>query len=67
MPDTVRVIATPQVFVRVIRNETVTRVIGEPATRVVRVITEGPQGPQGPAGGDTDPGDLTLIFDNQLI
>ena len=31
----------------------------------------GPEGPQGPRGTDadgaTDPGDLTLIFDNRLI
>lgn len=29
---------------------------------------DGPQGPQGPPGdGAADPGDLTLLFENQLL
>jgi hypothetical protein len=28
---------------------------------------QGPAGPTGPSGSAEDPGDLTLLFDNQLI
>lgn len=55
----------------------VVRVPAPGAPAVVRVVVEGPQGPEGKPGqqgqpgrdgdGVTDPGDLTLIFDNRLI
>lgn len=40
-----------------------------PAAAQVRVVPSGMRGPPGPVGQgvQTDPGDFTLIFENQLI
>lgn len=59
--------ALPRLVVTIPVGQDHTLLIRPEAPPVVTVTSEGVQGPPGPAGTVPDPGDLTLIFENQLI
>jgi len=44
-----------------------TVLLSTPARPLIKLIPTGERGPAGQAGSVPDPGDLTLIFENQLI